>query len=107
MFAVIYQFNIKENMNSEFIKAWKELTQLIYEYEGSLGSRLHGLNHRSYIAYAQWPDRETWKNSGRNLPDSADRIRIAMKDSCSSIEVLYELDSVEDLLKSGTMDKSN
>ena len=32
---------IKENMNSEFLKAWEELTDLIYEYEGSLGSRVH------------------------------------------------------------------
>ncbi len=44
MFAVIYQFNVKENRESEFIGAWKQLTQLIYDYEGSLGSRLHKLN---------------------------------------------------------------
>lgn len=87
-------------MNSEFIKSWKQLTQLIYEYEGSLGSRLHKLNDTSYIAYAQWPDRETWKNSGNNLPDSADRIRKTMRDCCTNIEVLYELNSIEDLLKS-------
>ncbi len=107
MFAVIYQFNVKENMNFEFIKAWKELTELIYEYEGSLGSRLHKLNDKSYLAYAQWPDKETWKNSGNDLPPSADRIRKAMKHSCTSIEVLHELDSIEDLLKSRTMDRSS
>ena len=102
MFAVIYQFKVKENRASEFINAWKELTQLIYEYEGSLGSRLHKQNEDVYLAYAQWPDKETWKNSGKNLPHSADRIREAMRDSCSSIEVLYELDSIEDLLKTYT-----
>ena len=107
MFAVIYQFNVKGNMNSEFIKAWKELTQLIYEYEGSLGSRLHKLNDKSYLAYAQWPDKETWKNSGNKLPNSADSIRKAMKNSCTNIEVLYELDSIEDLLKSRTMGRSS
>ena len=102
VFAVIYQFKVKESMHSEFIKAWKELTQLIYEYEGSLGSRLHKQKEDVYLAYAQWPDKETWKNSGKKLPHSADHIRKAMRDSCSSIEVLYELDSIEDLLKTQT-----
>lgn len=107
MFAVIYQFDVKENMNSEFVEAWKKLTQLIYEYEGSLGSRLHELNNQAYLAYAQWPDEETWKNSGNNLPNSAENIRLAMKDSCIRIEVLYELDCVEDLLKSRTWDRKS
>ena len=81
-------------------KAWKQLTQLIYEYEGSLGSRLHQKDESRYIAYAHWPDRETWKNSGDKLPDTADLIRKTMKDCCTRIETLYELDCVEDLLKS-------
>ena len=100
MFAVIYQFKVKENRKAEFINAWKQLTQLIYEYEGSLGSRLHKHKDGSYLAYAQWPDRETWKNSGNNLPDSADKIRRTMRDCCTGIETLYELDCTEDLLKS-------
>lgn len=63
MFAEIYKFDVKENRESEFIGVRKQLTQLIYDYEGSLGSRLHKLKDTSYIAYAQWPDRQTWKNS--------------------------------------------
>jgi quinol monooxygenase YgiN len=102
MFAVIYQFNLKENRESEFKGSWKQLTELIYEYEGSLGSRLHKLNDTSYIAYAQWPDRDTWKNSGNNLPDSADSVRKSMRDCCTEIETLYELDCTEDLLKTHT-----
>jgi heme-degrading monooxygenase HmoA len=102
MFAVIYQFNLKEYRESEFKGSWKQLTQLIYEYEGSLGSRLHKLNDTSYIAYAQWPDRDTWKNSGNNLPDSANRARKSMRDCCTEIATLYELDCTEDLLKTHT-----
>ena len=102
MFAVVYQFKVKENMNSEFITAWKQLTQLIYEYEGSLGSRLHKHKDGSYLAYAQWPDKETWKSSGNNLPEAADKIRRTMKDCCTGIETLYELNCTEDLLKSHT-----
>ncbi len=107
MFAVIYQFEVKEGRESEFIDAWKELTQLIYEYEGSLGSRLHRQKDSIYLAYAQWPDRETWKNSGNKLPESADKVRKTMKDCCSGIETLYELDCVEDLLKSKTKDEND
>ncbi len=102
MFAVIYQFKVKENMRSEFINAWKQLTQLIYEYEGSLGSRLHKQNDGVYLAYAQWPDKDTWKNSGNKLPDSANKIRRIMRESCTKIETLYELNCTEDLLKSKT-----
>ena len=102
MFAVLYRFTINENMESQFIDAWKQLTQLIYEYEGSLGSRLHKQNDGNYFAYAQWPDKETWKKSGSKLPDSADEARKVMRESCSKIETLYELNCTADLLKSKT-----
>lgn len=102
MFAVVYQFKVIENMEAQFIAAWKQLTQLIYEYEGSLGSRLHKQNNGIYLAYAQWPNKSAWKNSGNKLPESAIKVRSLMKESCSSIETLYELDCIEDLLKSTT-----
>ena len=102
MFAVIYQFKVKENMNSEFIDAWQRLTQLIFKYEGSLGSRLHKLNESVYLAYAQWPNKETWENSGNKLPESAKEAREIMRKCCSQIETLYELDCTEDLLNHKT-----
>lgn len=102
MFAVIYQFKVKKNRDSEFINAWKQLTQLIYEYEGGLGSRLHKQNEGLYLAYAQWPDKKTWKNSGNKLPDSANKIKIKMRECCTHLETLYELDCIEDLLKSNS-----
>ena len=99
MFIAIYQFEVKENKTTQFIEAWEELTQLIYEYEGSLGSRLHKEKDNNYIAYAQWPDRETWENSGSKLPNSADDVRAQMKEACIKIETLHELEYVKDLLK--------
>lgn len=102
MFIAIYQFKVKPGKNADFISAWEALTQLIYEYEGSLGSRLHQQDDTVYIAYAQWPDKETWKNSGDKLPASADPIRKRMKSACEQIETLFELDTVSDLLKTGT-----
>lgn len=99
MFTVIYSFKIKINKEVTFEKAWGELTTLIYEYEGSLGSRLHKKSDKHYIAYAQWPDKETWENSGGNLPKESLAVRERMKNSCEEIEVLYKLEVVEDLLK--------
>lgn len=100
MFAAIYHFEVKENKETELIKAWEELTQLIYEYEGSLGSRLHSSGDNSFIAYAQWPNKELWENSGDKLPEQAKEVSKRMKEACIRIETLHELDCVSDLLKS-------
>lgn len=74
------------------------MTLLIRKYEGGLGSRLHKQTDIRYIAYAQWPDRETWEKSGSKLPESADEIRKMMRESCEKIETIYELTVVDDLL---------
>lgn len=97
-FTVIYSFQVLEGKEDEFILAWKGLTELIYEFRGSLGSRLHKLNESEYIAYAVWPNRETFYDVNRVLPDSADEFRTAMREACSKIETVYELDVVEDLI---------
>ena len=99
MFIIIYSFKTKDKQEQEFIEAWKEMTNLIYQYEGSLGSRLHLKKPGHYIAYAQWSDKSTWKNSGDNLPEKASEIRLKMHTACNEIETLYELEVVEDLLK--------
>jgi len=102
MFSVIYSFKTKPGQSQNFEKAWEELTRLIYVYEGSLGSRLHKKGENHYIAYAQWPDREKWSSSGMKLPDSAAEVRKRMKDCCSSIETLHELEVINDLLQDKT-----
>ena len=57
MFSVIYKFEIKPDRKDSFEKSWKDLTHLIYDYAGSLGSRLHKKDECNYIAYAQWPNK--------------------------------------------------
>lgn len=99
MFTVIYLFEVKEGQEQLFEKAWRDLTLFIYEYEGSLGSRLHKQNASTYIGYAQWPDEYTWENSGSNLPEESNTIREIMKSSCKEIKTLYKLDVTDDLLK--------
>ena len=53
MFCVIYSFQVKEDKEAPFIEAWKELTKLIYQYEGSLGSRIHKASEDIYLAYEE------------------------------------------------------
>ena len=102
MFVAIYRFSTKADKQKQFKQAWHEMTKLIYEHEGSLGSRLHRESETEYIAYAQWPDRKAWQDSGNNLPETANKIRQAMQDSCEKIETLHELTVVDDLLETKT-----
>jgi hypothetical protein len=99
MFAVLYSFEVIAGKNDDFIKGWSGLTKLIYQYENSLGSRLHQTSPNTYIAYAQWPDKLTWENAGNNLPSSAVHFRKLMKQSCSKISTDKELHLIEDLLQ--------
>ena len=97
-FAVIYSFELKARSEKKFIEAWRHLTTLIIEFEDGLGSRLHRLEGNRFIAYAQWPSRTMWEQSGAKLPASAEKWRSQMRDCCSSIHTLYDLEVVEDLL---------
>ena len=97
-FTVIYSFLLHEGKSAEFIHAWSELTKLIYQYEGSYGSRLHRASDTLFIGYAQWPSREVWEQSGDNLPESANELRTAMRACCVEINTEHELKVVSDLL---------
>lgn len=100
VFAVVYSFTVKTGAEEDFKKAWKELTELIYKNAGSLGSRLHREDELHFIAYAQWPHRQSWKESSAKLPERAELLKNRMQAACTEIKVLYELDVAEDLLNS-------
>lgn len=98
MFAVIYRFDVEKGKETQFIKAWAALTKLIYQYEGTLGSRLHKESESVYIAYAQWSSRDKWENSGSQLPELAVSVKNSMREACRKVEKVYELHCVHDLL---------
>lgn len=98
MFAVIYRFVLKENQEEKFIHAWAEMTKLIKQYEGGLGSRLHHEKENTYLAYAQWPDRKTWENFGSKLPEEAKIHSINMNEACEVSETIHTMNVMEDLL---------
>ncbi len=98
MFTVIYTFRVKPGKEKQFSSAWSELTSLIYQYEGSLGSRLHLDSNGLFLAYAQWPTRSTWENAGSKLPSESEEIKSRMRDACEEIKTVHELDVLDDLL---------
>lgn len=98
MFYVLYSFQVLPGKSGDFLNGWRGMTELIRDYEGGLGSRLHKIDESRYIAYAQWPDRETWEASGDKLPPESDEFRKLMRGSCEKIETLETMDMVADLL---------
>jgi hypothetical protein len=73
MLIVEIEFYILEGKDREFREAWTVTTDYIYKHFGSLGSRLCKADANKYIAYAQWPDLETyeknhvWNNEGLKI----------------------------------------
>ena len=59
--SVLYFFDVKEDQEQVFIENWTKLTALIYEYQGSLGSRLHKTKDGRYYGYAMCPNKELWE----------------------------------------------
>ncbi len=70
-FCVVYRWVVKEGMERQCREAWARLTEAIRRERGGLGSRLHVAEDGSWVAYAQWPDRETW--AAAQLQDPPDR----------------------------------
>jgi len=99
MFSVIYTFEVKPGAENDFVKAWSALTQLFKEYAGSGGSRLNKAATGNYVAYAQWPDRQTWEQAAEKLPLEAGQIRKKMRESCLNIDTQFELESIVDLIQ--------
>jgi heme-degrading monooxygenase HmoA len=97
MFCVVYRFDVIPGREHTFEGAWHELTAFIREQQGSLGSRLHRADGGAYVAYAQWPSRELFDaaDGPRRGAEQAER---AMRDSCSNIERVFEMEMLDDLL---------
>ena len=98
MYAIIYLFEIKEYQEKNFIQTWKELTNLIKEHAGGLGSVLHKKDNTNFIAYAQWPTKEIFEKAGEKLPKSVIDLRSKMNESIIKMTVLEKFDVIENLL---------
>jgi len=100
MYCYLLEFSVREGEEDRFIESWGEVTEYIRRQFGSLGSRLHKTADGAYIAYAQWPDKESrfsdhaWSAEGLEA-------RERMLDTLDgrAARVIYEFQVVKDLLK--------
>lgn len=99
MYIVIYEFQVLQGEDQRFREAWEALTAWFYTHAGSLGSRLHAPEGNTYLAYAQWPNRETLETARDLLTPKARGWSETMRACCSAIEVRYQGAVLTDLLK--------
>lgn len=85
MFIALYRWKLIEGQEDRFKEGWHRRTQEIRRKCGSLGSRLHRAEDGTWLAYAQWPDRETWEAARGVTIEDAEAVEM-MRDS---IEMNY------------------
>jgi heme-degrading monooxygenase HmoA len=99
MIYVIYEFKCTPENQESFIRLWREATQVIRNNHGSLGSRLHHAGDSTYIAYAAWPDEETFTHAQqapcKEVEDAIKNMRATLIES----KRLHVMRPIEDMLE--------
>ena len=67
-FVVLYSWKLHPTKEAQFQEAWNQLTEVLHVQYGVLGSRLHRADNGTWVAYNQWPDRDTWERSRASPP---------------------------------------
>ncbi|WP_420213798.1 antibiotic biosynthesis monooxygenase family protein [Janthinobacterium fluminis] len=99
MHAIYFRWKVTSGREREFERAWLELTQLIRDERGGLGSRLHRCADGHYFAYAQWPSevfRATQPEPNARMVD----LRNQMRELAELVDGPLHGDVVADLLVS-------
>lgn len=101
MLVALYEFHVKEGMNAQFEENWAKFTDAIYRCKGSKGSRLHTTKTKDvYVAYAQWPDEDTYFGDGEHPYTEEELIsREKMRESIAESKVLHMMDILDDRLQ--------
>lgn len=95
MLAVIYRWKLHAGKEKAFIQAWSRMTALVRRHHGSRGSRLHRAGDETYLAYAQWPDRQTFMAFLAHAPTPAEaRLLQSMQDCTQQSFERMEMDIV-------------
>lgn len=100
MLSVVLEFEVVDGQEALFKKYWLATTEAIYQHFGSLGSRLHKADNGKFIAYAQWPDRQTYEQS-HLWPDKAKALRNKMNATLvnQQARLVYKLEVDTDYLQ--------
>ncbi|HBF50076.1 MAG TPA: hypothetical protein DDX04_06515 [Massilia sp.] len=103
MHAIYFRWKVAPGREADFEHAWLELTELIRDAHGGLGSRLHLCADGHYFAYAQWPSEHVWATQ----PEPTARmvaLRNRMRECAELVDGPLRGDVVADLLISPTSD---
>ena len=104
MHAIYFRWKVASGRERDFEHAWLELTELIRDERGGLGSRLHRCADGHYFAYAQWPSELFWATQ----PEPAARmveLRNQMREFAELVDGPLRGDVVADLLISAAADQ--
>ncbi|MCC2963702.1 antibiotic biosynthesis monooxygenase [Massilia sp. IC2-278] len=103
MHAIHFRWKVALGRETDFEHAWLELTALIRDKQGGLGSRLHRCADGHYFAYAQWPSEHVWATQ----PEPTARmieLRHRMRECAELVDGPLRGEVVADLLISPTPD---
>ena len=100
MFVAIYWWRLKPGKEDQFREGWRRGTKAIMAKHGGLGSRLHRAADGRMIAYAQWPDEQSWSRFYYNGTPSDPEGFAMMSDAIleSGGAPMFKLDVLDDLL---------
>lgn len=98
MFCAVYEFKIMPDKHECFREEWHEITQMMIQEFDSLGARLHENEDGTWIAYAQWPNKEKWEVGHRVIDE---RVRQLHFENCLAAipTTLLKLTLIDDLLQ--------
>jgi hypothetical protein len=102
MFAVIYRWRVIPGREAQFETGWRRGTAAIAREFGGWGSRLHRSSEGVYIAYAQWPDEDTWRAATEAGMRHSDTEAAAMYREAiepNGFETLFAMPVTSDLLE--------
>lgn len=97
MFALIYEFDVNTRNTENFLQTWHVLTSRVKALSESAGAMLHKLNDTTWVAYSNWPSKESWEKSDLNQEEMV-ILREQLFSLCDDIRIAYQLDVVDDLL---------
>ena len=97
MHAIYFRWKVASGREREFERAWLELTELIRDERGGLGSRLHRCADGHYFAYAQWPSEVLWATQPEPTARMVE-LRNQMREFAELVDGPLRGDVVADLL---------
>ena len=98
MYTVLYQWDVHQDKHDDFISGWEAVTDHYLAKHNSLGSKLHQISDNRFMAFAQWPSKES-RDSAFNLNDAPHQAVEKMKNSILTSHSPTETTIILDKLK--------